>query len=83
MLNEKMTSAERATLIGLVQVTLRTDESTPLRFLSAEEVAGVLSSGAYGYKEAAAREKGSKSLAEIKKVDGQRKMTGNRNACVS
>jgi rhamnose utilization protein RhaD (predicted bifunctional aldolase and dehydrogenase) len=83
MLNEKMTSAERATLIGLVQVTLRTDESTPLRFLRAEEIAGVLSNGAYGYKEVAVREKESKSLAEIKKVDGERKMTGNRNACVS
>jgi ribulose-5-phosphate 4-epimerase/fuculose-1-phosphate aldolase len=83
MLNEKMTGAERATLIGLVQVTLRTDESTRLRYLSGEEIADVLSNDAHGYKEVAVREEGSKSLAGIKKVDGEPKMTGNRNACVS
>ena len=83
MLNEKMTSAERATLIGLVQVTLRTSESTPLRYLSDKEMADVLSNGAHGYKEFVVREGGRKPLPEIKKVDEERKMTGNRNACVS
>jgi rhamnose utilization protein RhaD (predicted bifunctional aldolase and dehydrogenase) len=51
MLNEKITSAERATLIGLVEVTLRTDESARLRYLNAAEVADVLSKGAHGSKE--------------------------------
>jgi rhamnose utilization protein RhaD (predicted bifunctional aldolase and dehydrogenase) len=83
VLNEKMTSAERATLVGLVQVTLRTHESAPLRYLSGEEIAGVLSNGAHGYKEVAVREEGPKPLAEIKKVDGERRMTGNRNAFIS
>jgi len=82
MLNEEMTGAELATLMGLVQVTLRTDESKLLRYLSGEEIAGVLSNGAHGYKEVAVRKEGPNSLAEIKKVDGERKMTGNRNACV-
>ena len=50
ILNEKMTSAERATLIGLVEVTQRTEEFAQLRYLSGEEVAEVLSNtgGYYG-----------------------------------
>ena len=48
MLNENVTSAERATLIGLVQVTLRTDESARLRYLKGTEVMDVLSKGAQG-----------------------------------
>jgi hypothetical protein len=51
MLNEKMTSAERATLMGLVHVTLRTEESARLRYLKEAEVMGVVSQGAHGYKE--------------------------------
>jgi hypothetical protein len=45
-----MTSAERATLIGLVEVTQRTEEFARLRYLSGEEVAEVLSNtgGYYG-----------------------------------
>jgi rhamnose utilization protein RhaD (predicted bifunctional aldolase and dehydrogenase) len=42
MINERMTSAERATLIGLMQVVQRTEESAPLRYLTAAEVMGVL-----------------------------------------
>jgi rhamnose utilization protein RhaD (predicted bifunctional aldolase and dehydrogenase) len=48
MLNEKMTSTERATLIGLAQVTQRTDESARLRYLKGAEVADVLRKGAHG-----------------------------------
>lgn len=48
MLNEKMTSAERATLIGLAQVTLRTDESVRLRYLKGTEVTDILSKGPHG-----------------------------------
>ena len=51
MLNEKMTSAERATLIGLAQVTLRTEGSARLRYLKGTEVETVLSMGAHGCKE--------------------------------
>jgi hypothetical protein len=51
MLNEKMTSAERATLMGLVHVTLRTEESARLRYLKEAEVMGVVTQGAHGYKE--------------------------------
>jgi hypothetical protein len=43
MLNEKMTSAQRATLIGLMQVTQRTEESARLRYLNEAEVENVLS----------------------------------------
>lgn len=51
MLNEKMTSAERATLIGLVQITQRTEETVRLRYLKGAEVADVLSKGEHGFKE--------------------------------
>jgi rhamnose utilization protein RhaD (predicted bifunctional aldolase and dehydrogenase) len=51
MLNENMTNAERATLIGLVQVTQRTEESAQLRYLKAAELRGVLSQSAHSYKD--------------------------------
>jgi rhamnose utilization protein RhaD (predicted bifunctional aldolase and dehydrogenase) len=75
MLNEKMTSAERATLMGLAQVTQRTEESARLRYLTVAEVTDVLSMGAYGYKEDAS--------AKAKKLDEERKVVDNRHACVS
>jgi rhamnose utilization protein RhaD (predicted bifunctional aldolase and dehydrogenase) len=78
MLNEKMTSAERATLMGLVQVTLRTEESARLRYLNELEVMGVLSQGAHGYKEVLVTEE-TNSASEIKKIDWQRKPVYERN----
>ena len=51
LLHEKMSSAERATLIGLAQVTQRTEECAQLRYLNWEEVAQVLSEGVGGYKD--------------------------------
>jgi rhamnose utilization protein RhaD (predicted bifunctional aldolase and dehydrogenase) len=48
MLNKKMTTAERATLLGLAQVTQRTEASAELRYLQGDEVANVLSMSAYG-----------------------------------
>ena len=69
MLNENMTRAERATLIGLVQVTLRTEESARLRYLKEAEVVGVLSQGAHGYKEVLVTEEAN-SPSEIKKSIG-------------
>jgi len=50
MLREKMTRAELATLIGLVQVTQRTEESVRLRYLKEAEVTDLLSKDAHGYK---------------------------------
>jgi rhamnose utilization protein RhaD (predicted bifunctional aldolase and dehydrogenase) len=51
MLNEKMSNAERVTLIGLAQVTQRTEESAPLRYLKAAEIRDVLYKGAHGCEE--------------------------------
>lgn len=51
MLNEKMTTAQRATLIGLVQVARRTEESVRLRHLKEAEITDLLSTGAHGHKE--------------------------------
>jgi hypothetical protein len=83
MLNEKMASAERATLIGLAQVTQRTEESARLRYLKEAEVTDVLSKGAHGYKEVVVMEEKENPPAEVKKLDGERKMVDNRNAYVS
>ena len=51
MLNESMNEAERATLIGLAEVTQRTAESAQLRYLQDWEVENILSNGAESYKE--------------------------------
>ncbi len=78
MLNEKMTSAERATLMGLVHVTLRTEESARLRYLKEAEVMGVLNQGARGYKEILVAEE-AKSPSEIGQFDWQPKTISKRN----
>jgi len=78
-----MTSAERATLIGLAQVTQRTEESARLRYLNGAEVTEVLSKGAHGGKEPAAMEEKANSRADIKELDGERKIGYNQNECVS
>ena len=78
MLNEKMTSAERATLMGLVHVTLRTEESARLRYLKEAEVMGVLNQGAHGYKEVLVTEE-AKSPSEIRQFDWQPKTISKRN----
>jgi rhamnose utilization protein RhaD (predicted bifunctional aldolase and dehydrogenase) len=83
MLNEKMTSAQRATLIGLAQVTQRTEESAQLRYLKPAEVTDVLSRGAHGYKDVVAMEEKANAPAGTKKLDEQRKIVYGRNACVS
>lgn len=70
MLNEKMSRAERATLIGLAQVTLRTEESARLRYLKGTEVADVLSKGAHGCKEVT--EEKANSPAGAKELDEER-----------
>src|SRR5882724_2892419 len=83
MLNEKMTSAERASLIGLAQVTQRTDESAQLRYLKGAEVIDVLSKGAHSYKEVVVMDEKANSSGEIKKLDRERRTVYHRNACVS
>jgi len=73
ILNEKITGAEHATLIGLAQVTLRTEEFARLRYLKRAEAMDVLNKGAYSYKKGVVLEQQPNAHA---KVD-------NRNACVS
>jgi hypothetical protein len=73
MVNEKMTSAKRATLMGFVHVTLRTEKSARLGYLKESEVIGVLSQGAYGCQEVVVAGEAN-SPAEIKKVDCGHKM---------
>lgn len=82
MLNERMTSAERATLIGLVQVTQRTEESARLRYLKGAEVTDALTKGSHGCKEEIVMEEKSNSPAEIKRLDEERKIAYDRNTCV-
>ena len=48
MVNDKVTSAERATLRALAEVVLRSAHSAPLRYLDPAEVADVLQQGAHG-----------------------------------
>jgi rhamnose utilization protein RhaD (predicted bifunctional aldolase and dehydrogenase) len=76
MLNEKMTNAERATLIGLVQVTLRTDESAQLRYLKGAEVTDTLSKGAHGRNEVL--EEKANSPAGVKESDEERTASADR-----
>jgi hypothetical protein len=73
MVNEKVTSAERATLMGLVHLTLRTDESARLRYLKESEVIGVVNQGAHGRQEVVVAGEAN-SPAEINKVDCGHKM---------
>jgi rhamnose utilization protein RhaD (predicted bifunctional aldolase and dehydrogenase) len=78
MLNEKITSTERATLIGLVQVVLRTDESAQLRYLNEAEVTEVLSKGAHGRKEPAVMEEKANSSAALKELAEERTTSADR-----
>jgi rhamnose utilization protein RhaD (predicted bifunctional aldolase and dehydrogenase) len=63
LVSEKMTSAERATLIGLVQVTLRTDEFARLHYLTSAQLTDLQSKGGHAYKELASMEKKRNSWA--------------------
>jgi hypothetical protein len=73
-----MTSAERATLIGLAQVTQRTEESARLRYLKSAEVADVLSNGVHGYKEVVVMGEEANSPGETKKLDEERASSADR-----
>jgi rhamnose utilization protein RhaD (predicted bifunctional aldolase and dehydrogenase) len=78
MLNEKITSAARANLIGLAQVTLRTDEFARLRYLNEAEVTDVLNKGAHGCKEPTVMEEKANSSAGIKELDEERTASADR-----
>jgi rhamnose utilization protein RhaD (predicted bifunctional aldolase and dehydrogenase) len=82
MLNEKMTSAERATLMGLVQVTQRTEESARLRYLKRAEISDVLRKGAHGCKEEGVTAEKA-NPAELKNLNEERKILYNRNMSLS
>jgi rhamnose utilization protein RhaD (predicted bifunctional aldolase and dehydrogenase) len=83
MLHEKMTRAERATLIGLVGVTQRTEESARLRYLNREEVEKVLNEGANWYKDDNEIEEKANSSARSQKSDEPLHTADNRNTYFS
>jgi rhamnose utilization protein RhaD (predicted bifunctional aldolase and dehydrogenase) len=83
MLNERMTSAERATLIGLMEVVRRTEESAQLRYLTREEVEKVVNEGGRGYRDEAETEQRANSSADAQDVRQEREAEYNRNTCFS
>lgn len=83
MLNEKMTSAERATLIGLMEVVRRTEESARLRYLTREEVEKVVNEGGRGYRDEADTKERENSATAIETINLEREAKYNRNTCFS
>jgi rhamnose utilization protein RhaD (predicted bifunctional aldolase and dehydrogenase) len=83
MLNEKMTSAERATLIGLMEVVRRTAESAQLRYLTREEVEKVVNEGGRGYRDEAQTEQRANSATAVGDIRQEREAEYNRNTCFS
>ena len=83
MLNEKMTSAARATLIGLMEVLRRTAESAQLRYLTREEVAKVVNEGGRGYRDEAETEHRANSATAVGDIRQPREAEYNRNTCFS
>ncbi len=83
MLNAKMTSAERATLIGLMEVVRRTAESAQLRYLTREEVAKVVNEGGRGYRNEAEMEQRANSATAVGDIRQEREAEYSRNTCFS
>ena len=83
MLNEKMTSAERATLIGLAEVVRRTAESAQLRYLTREEVEKTVNEGGRGYRDEAETEERANSAIAMGDIRQEREAEYNRNTCFS
>jgi rhamnose utilization protein RhaD (predicted bifunctional aldolase and dehydrogenase) len=83
MLNENMTSAERATLIGLMEVVRRTEESARLRYLTREEVEKVVNEGGRGYRDEAETEQRANSATAVGDIRQEREAEYNRNTCFS
>jgi ribulose-5-phosphate 4-epimerase/fuculose-1-phosphate aldolase len=51
VVNEKINSAEYATLIGLMQIVQRVEEFAPLRYLTVTEIASILADGTNRYRQ--------------------------------
>ncbi len=51
VVNEKINSAEYATLIGLMQILQRVEEFAPLRYLTVTEIASILAVGTNRYRQ--------------------------------
>jgi ribulose-5-phosphate 4-epimerase/fuculose-1-phosphate aldolase len=82
MLHENITNAERANLIGLMEVVRRTKESAQLRYLTREEVEKLLNAGGRGYKgEAEMDEKANSATSAT--FDEEHEAEYNRNTCLS
>jgi ribulose-5-phosphate 4-epimerase/fuculose-1-phosphate aldolase len=78
MLNENMTCAERANLIGLVEVIRRTKESARLRYLTRKEVDKVLNEGGRGYRNEAEAEDRTNSVTALETFGEEREAEYNR-----
>ncbi len=50
VVNEKINSAEYATLIGLMQIVQRVEEFAPLRYLTVTEIASIIADGTNRYR---------------------------------
>jgi ribulose-5-phosphate 4-epimerase/fuculose-1-phosphate aldolase len=82
MLHENITNAERANLIGLIEVIRRTKESAHLRYLSREEVEKLLNAGGRGYKDEAEMDEKANSATSAT-FSEERETEYNRNTCLS
>jgi rhamnose utilization protein RhaD (predicted bifunctional aldolase and dehydrogenase) len=82
MLHENITSAERANLIGLMEVIRRTKESARLRYLTTEEVEKLLNEGGRGYRGEAEMEEKANSATPVT-FDEEREAEYKRNTCFS
>ncbi len=51
VVNEKINSAEYATLIGLMQIVQRVEEFAPLRYLTVTEIANILADETNRYRQ--------------------------------
>ena len=83
MVHAKMTSAERATLRGLAEVTLRTPEAARLRYLNAAEITDVLNVGVHGAKKVIAMQGNIVVPAALAKLEQERKILYSLTACAA
>lgn len=78
MINENITSAERANLIGLVEVMRRTKESSRLHYLTRGEVEKLLNEGGRGYRNEAETAERTHSATAGETFDWEREAEYNR-----
>jgi ribulose-5-phosphate 4-epimerase/fuculose-1-phosphate aldolase len=82
LLHKNISSAERANLIGLMEVIRRTKESARLRYLTTEEVETMLKEGGRGYRDEAEMDEKASSATPVT-FDEEREAEYNRNTCFS